>query len=171
MLQPTSRECELGALGVFSASCRQLRRCTRCWTNSGCQRRAVHEEICFIWWWHISWHGSEAMLWVCKKSFIEGSLRNVDKIQTKMKTVEEEKEVVELVENNHALVAELPFWIQITQSSVWRRKWSQNVQKRHPRFFKILVGLFLSQEVSRASKSVSLYYLFNRRHWTDVLAL
>lgn len=108
MLQPTSRECELGALGVFSASCRQLRRCTRCWTNSGCQRRAVHEEICFIWWWHISWHGSEATLWVCKKSFIEGSLRNVDKIQTKMKTVEEEKEVVELVENNHALVAELP---------------------------------------------------------------
>lgn len=43
-----------------------------------------------------------------KKSFIEVSLRNVDKIQTKMKTVEEEKEVVELVENNHALVAELP---------------------------------------------------------------
>lgn len=44
---------------------------------------------------------------VKKKSCIEDSLRNADKIQTKMKTVEE-KEVVELVENNHTLVAEPP---------------------------------------------------------------
>lgn len=90
--------------------------------QTGCQCRAVHEEICFIWWWHISWHGSEATFWVCKKCFIEGSLRNVDKIQTKMKTVEEEKIVVELVENNPTLVAELLSSQNSDHTILWAKK-------------------------------------------------
>lgn len=56
MLQTTPRECELSALWGFSASCRQIRRCARCWTKTGCHCRkwrilmksVVNEEICYI---------------------------------------------------------------------------------------------------------------------------
>lgn len=122
--------------------------------------------------WHISWHGSEATSLACKKKSLIEVSRKESWQDTEMKTVEE-NEVVYLARNNDTLVAELPFF-QNSDHKINLCEEESGVKtdmKKHNQFLNILLGLFLSWEVLWASKNLCMYYLFNRRHWTDMLVL
>lgn len=110
-----------------------------------------------------------------KKSFIEGSFRNVDKVQTKMKTVEEENEVVELVENNHTLVAVLPSSQNSDHTILCVKKkaeskCSEETQRNTLDFLRFWLDCFWAEKY-RGPQRVYPCIIYLRMHWTDVLAL